>query len=153
VAASFAGSYFDRAGVRLATARGGNVVGRGDFAADRLIPDAVRAVLAGAPLVLRHPEATRPWQHVLDCACGYLLYAQALVEGSSMPAALNFGPTPGWDVPVGELAGAMLTALGSRSDWRHEPEPDSVEKKTLAVDAGRAPRLGWSDRLRGAAPR
>jgi CDP-glucose 4,6-dehydratase len=152
VAASFAGSYFDRAGVRLATARGGNVIGGGDFALDRLVPDAVRAVVGGVPLILRHPRATRPWQHVLDCVCGYLLYAQALAQDSDVPAALNFGPAPGGDVPVGELAGAMLDALGAGAGWQYQPEPGSVEKTTLSVDAGLARAcLGWRDQLTGPA--
>jgi CDP-glucose 4,6-dehydratase len=149
VAASFAGTYFTREGVRLATARGGNVVGGGDFAADRLVPDAVRAVSAGTPLVLRHPGATRPWQHVLDCVSGYLVYAEGLTRGVDVPAALNFGPSAGAPVPVGTLADAVLEALGSGSGWRHEPDPGSVEKATLAVDASRArASLGWDDLLR-----
>jgi CDP-glucose 4,6-dehydratase len=149
VAASFAGTYFNRAGVRLATARGGNVVGGGDFAADRLVPDAVRAVAAGRQLVLRHPEATRPWQHVLDCVSGYLVFAEALAKGADVAPALNFGPAPGTPATVGALADAVLSALGSSSGWRHEPDPGSVEKATLAVDASRArAELGWNDLLR-----
>jgi CDP-glucose 4,6-dehydratase len=155
VAASFSGSYFDRAGVRLATARGGNVIGGGDFAVDRLVPDAVRAAAGGVPLILRHPRATRPWQHVLDCVCGYLLYAQALAQDGDLPPALNFGPAPGGDVPVGELAGALLDALGALgagAGWRHQPEPGSLEKTTLSVDASLArARLGWRDQLTGPA--
>lgn len=149
VVASFAGSYFNRDGVRLATARGGNVVGGGDFAADRLVPDAVRAFAAGTPLVLRHPDATRPWQHVLDCVSGYLVYAQALAHGEDVPAALNFGPDAGAPVTVGSLADAVLAALGGSGGWRHEPDAGSVEKATLAVDASRARgALGWNDLLR-----
>jgi CDP-glucose 4,6-dehydratase len=150
VVRSFAGTFFDRVKVKTATARGGNVVGGGDFAADRLVPDAVRAVASGKPLVLRHPEATRPWQHVLDCVSGYLVYAERLAAGADVPASLNFGPTPGAPVTVGAMADAVLAALGSEAGWRHQPVPGSVEKPALAVDADRARAvLGWDDRLRG----
>ena len=77
----------------LATARGGNVIGGGDWSEDRLIPDLVRAVGAGEPLVIRSPRATRPWQHVLDCLSGYLLLGQRLLAGDATCAdAWNFGP-------------------------------------------------------------
>lgn len=150
--ASMARSFLIPAGVKVATARGGNVVGGGDFAADRLVPDAVRAVAAGTPLVLRHPEATRPWQHVLDCLAGYLTYAEDLDAGKDVPASLNFGPVPGADVTVGELAGAVLSALGSTQAYVHEPVPGSVEMKTLAIDSSLArTRLRWADRITGEA--
>jgi CDP-glucose 4,6-dehydratase len=136
--------------VPLATARGGNVIGGGDFSADRLIPDAVRAVQAGEHLVLRHPESTRPWQHVLDCLNGYLLYAEALAEGRAAEASLNIGPTPESERSVGAVADAILAALGAPGGWRHAPVPGSVEMKALALDSARArDSLGWSDLLPG----
>jgi CDP-glucose 4,6-dehydratase len=148
VAASFAKSYFDRMGVPLATARGGNVIGGGDFSRDRLVADVVRAARAGETVVLRHPEATRPWQHVLDCLAGYLTYLQALAERPDTPRALNFGPRPGGpQVSVGELAGLGVAALGARP-WRHDPDPNSLEAKALAIDATRAREvLGFESRL------
>ncbi|WP_395671818.1 CDP-glucose 4,6-dehydratase [Phenylobacterium sp.] len=148
VAASFARSYFDKAGVPVATARGGNVIGGGDFSRDRLVADIVRAARAGEPVVLRHPEATRPWQHVLDCVAGYLVHAQALATRPATPRALNFGPRPGGpDVTVGELATLGVEALGARP-WIHEPDPDSIEARSLAIDAGLARRtLGFESRL------
>jgi CDP-glucose 4,6-dehydratase len=148
VAASFAKSYFDRMGVPLATARGGNVIGGGDFSRDRLVADVVRAARAGETVVLRHPEATRPWQHVLDCLAGYLTYLQALAERPDAPRALNFGPRPGGpQVSVGELAGLGVAALGARP-WRHDPDPNSLEAKALAIDATRAREvLGFESRL------
>lgn len=147
---AMARSFLDRRGVRVATARGGNVVGGGDFAEDRLVPDVVRAVKAGAPLVLRHPEATRPWQHVLDCLAGYFAMAEALLTGADLPPALNFGPVPGADVTVGELARAILGALGSTGDYVHQPVPGSIEMKALAIDSRLARHvLGWHDRLGG----
>ncbi len=146
VVQSFAASYFGE--VPLATARGGNVIGGGDFSRDRLVADIVRAVRAGEPVVLRHPEATRPWQHVLDCLAGYLCYAQALARDPGTPRALNFGPRPGGpQVSVGELATLGVEALGGKP-WRHEPDPESLEAQTLAIDAGRAREaLGFESRL------
>ncbi len=148
VAQSFARSYFEPAGVRLATARGGNVIGGGDFSRDRLVADIVRAARADEPVILRHPEATRPWQHVLDCVAGYLTHLQALATDPDTPRALNFGPRPGGpEVTVGELATLGVEALGARP-WRHEPDPASIEAKSLAIDASLARRtLGFESRL------
>jgi CDP-glucose 4,6-dehydratase len=136
--------------VRVGSARAGNVVGGGDWAEDRLVPDLVRAVARGQRPTLRMPEATRPWQHVLDCVCGYLLFAEALSRGQrGVPAALNFGPSPS-DLNVGRLAEAMLAALGARGGFEHVPVPGSVEVKELALDSTLARRvLGWSDRIAG----
>ncbi len=146
--AAMAQSYLFPAGIAVATARAGNVIGGGDFAADRLVPDTVRAVLADRPLVLRHPDATRPWQHVLDCIHGYLLYLAALGRGEPVPAALNFGPRQRTRASVGQVATAMLAALDARSGWVHEAAPASLEAEALALDSGLARRsLGWVDHL------
>ena len=88
---SFARSYFDKAGVPVATARGGNVIGGGDFSRDRLVSDIVRAVRAGQVLTLRHPESTRPWQHVLDCVAGYLVYDYTHYHVHHHRPKTNFG--------------------------------------------------------------
>ena len=148
VAQSFAKSYFDAMGVPVATARGGNVIGGGDFSRDRLVADIVRAARGQEPVVLRHPEATRPWQHVLDCVAGYLVHAQALASDPATPRAVNFGPRPGGpEVTVGELATLGVEALGAQP-WRHEPDPGSLEARSLAIDAGLAKRaLGFESRL------
>ncbi len=146
VVQSFAKSYFQ--GVPLGTSRGGNVIGGGDFSRDRLVADIVRAVRAGEAVTLRHPEATRPWQHVLDCLAGYFRHIEALATDPAAPRAVNFGPKPGGpEVSVGELAGLGVAALGGQP-WRHEPDPTSLEAKTLAIDAGLARRaLGFESRL------
>lgn len=151
VAQSFARSYFDGLGVPLATARCGNIVGGGDYSEDRIIPDVVRACASRSPLVLRHPEATRPWLHVLDGVAGYLIYAENLVNGSdTAPRVLNFGPGEGPDLPVSEVASLMARSLGVETAWRHEPVPGSIEMKALAVDSARARKaLGWRDRIAG----
>ena len=148
VTQSFARSYFDAAGVPVATARGGNVIGGGDYSRDRLVADIVRAAQGQAAVVLRHPEATRPWQHVLDCVAGYLTHLQALATDPATPRTLNFGPRPdGREVTVGELATLGVAALGGQP-WRHEPDPTSIEARSLAIDASLARRaLGFESRL------
>ena len=146
---SFAKSYFEPAGVPLATARGGNVIGGGDFSLDRVVSDIVRAARSQQQVLLRHPEATRPWQHVLDCVAGYLTYLQALAtDPAATPRAMNFGPRPGGpEVTVGELATLGLEALGAQP-WRHEPDPKSIEARSLSIDASLARRvLGFESRL------
>lgn len=148
VVQSFARSFYDKAGVPLATARGGNVIGGGDFSRDRLVADVVRAARTQGETVLRHPEATRPWQHVLDCVAGYLVYLERLATDPATPYAMNFGPRPGGpEVTVGELATRAVEALGARP-WRHEPDPTSIEARSLGIDAGQARRvLGFESRL------
>lgn len=152
VAASFARSFFERAGIAVATARGGNVIGGGDFSRDRLVADVVRAAAAGEAVVLRHPEATRPWQHVLDCLAGYFVFLERLAADPGAPRALNFGPPAGAaQVTVGELATLAVEAMGARA-WVHEPDPRSLEARALAVDTSLArAALGFESRLDGSA--
>jgi len=148
VTASFARSYFEPRGVRVATARGGNVIGGGDYSRDRLVADIVRAALGQEQVVLRHPEATRPWQHVLDCVAGYLRHLEALATDPTTPRTLNFGPKPGGpEVTVGELATLGVEALGAQA-WRHGPDPNSIEARSLAIDASLArTAIGFESRL------
>lgn len=148
VTSCFAQSYFDASGVRLATARGGNVIAGGDFARDRLIPDILRASGSGKPVTLRHPAATRPWQHVLDCLAGYLTYLQSLTADPATPRALNFGPRPGGpQVTVGEMASLATEALGAGT-WRRQAEAASLEAQNLSIDASLAKRsIGFEARL------
>jgi CDP-glucose 4,6-dehydratase len=143
--------YRESFGVPAVSARAGNVVGGGDFAADRLLPDAWRAFQARQPLVLRQPAATRPWSHVLDVVEGYLLYAEAVfADRANLPAALNFGPAPGASpITALETAEIFASSLSRRLDWRQDPAP-YAEKAQLAIDstAARA-ALGWSERFPG----
>lgn len=150
VTRAYADTYFAGTAVRVATARGGNVIGGGDYSRDRIVPDILRAVERNEKPVLRMPSATRPWQHVLDCLAGYLLFAEALTKGAALPRALNFGPEPGDPISVGRLAETLLDALGRETSFIHEPPAKSIEMRTLAVDARLARQvLGWSDRLPG----
>ena len=147
--ASYARSFFDDAGVPVATARGGNVIGGGDFAEDRLVPDIVRALRAGTAPELRNPRATRPWQHVLDCLDGYLTYVQALVGDPATPRALNIGPHDPADVQtVAQVTAAMQAALGAEGQWSLDAAPQPHEMAALALAPALArERLGWQGRL------
>ncbi len=101
VTAAYRKSYFARHGTAVATARAGNVIGGGDWAADRLVPDTVRAFAAGQAVVIRNPDAIRPWQLVLEPLVGYLTLAERLVEGGQAFAeAYNFGPADADAKPV-----------------------------------------------------
>ncbi len=139
-----AGAYRDSLGVRVATARAGNVIGGGDWARDRLLPDLVRAWEAGAPLVLRHPDAVRPWQHVIDPLAGYLLLAERLHGSADWAAPWNFGPDDAQSVRW------LVDRVSERwpLDVRVEPPGDSVEAPALRLDASAArEKLGWTPQL------
>lgn len=144
---SWARSFFDAQAVPVATARAGNVLGGGDFSQDRIVPDIWRAVEGGQDLVLRYPQATRPWQHVLDLTAGYLAYVEALVGAKDAPKSLNFGPDPAESMTVGTIAETMLATLGAPGRMKTEPS-DLKEKTALAIDAGHAHEtIGWSPQL------
>jgi CDP-glucose 4,6-dehydratase len=146
VASAYAQSYFTPAGVRLATARGGNVIGGGDFGEDRLVPDIVRAVQSRTHVSIRHPRSTRPWQHVLDCLAGYLAYAQGLAAGGALPAALNIGPSQNDSLSVADVADRMCRALGRPGAWSATESLGPAEARTLALNVMLAREtLGWSD--------
>ncbi len=150
ITASFRSSYFEHQNVRVATARGGNVIGGGDFSYDRIVSDIVRSVMQNTELTLRMPEATRPWQHVLDCIAGYLLYAEGLGSGMTLPPALNFGPEPARALTVGELAFHLLKALGKPASFDVRYDEASIEMSKLAIDASKSrDHLGWRDRVTG----
>ncbi|HUN41272.1 MAG TPA: CDP-glucose 4,6-dehydratase [Acetobacteraceae bacterium] len=147
---AMAQSFLAPQGVAVATARAGNVIGGGDFSPGRLVPDAVNAALSGQTLTLRNPDASRPWQHVLDCLCGYLTYLAALTIDPTLPRTMNFGPRSPQGPSVGEIASAMLEALGAHQGCDYVPSPQVVETHALALDSTLARRtLGWSDRLPG----
>ena len=146
---AFARSFFDASNVGVATARAGNVFGGGDWAEDRLIPDAVRAVTSGQPLRLRNPQAVRPWQHVLEPLAGYLRLAEQLVDTpASFRGAWNFGPRDDDAVSVGALADLFHAAWGA-GGWEHVADPDArLETRVLRLNSDKANReLGWSPRL------
>ena len=130
----------------IATVRAGNVIGGGDWAAHRLLPDAVRAFAGGQPLLLRNPDAIRPWQHVLDALCGYALVAQHLLDGETPCAdAFNFGPDADAERSVGAVAGRFAELWGDGARWQADPAAEHPpEAQTLRIDNAKARRvLGW----------
>ena len=134
--------------LRLATVRAGNVIGGGDRATDRLIPDLASAFAAGRAPILRNPGAVRPWQHVLEPLRGYLALGQALLGGQDVEGAWNFGPDPGGEATVGEVTGLFAVAWGPGA-----PEPEIQqsalgEAGVLRLDSGKAAEgLGWRPAL------
>jgi CDP-glucose 4,6-dehydratase len=148
VAAAYRRSFFSgEGGPGVASARAGNVIGGGDWGEDRLLPDVVRAVGSGTPLLVRNPRAVRPWQHVLNPLSGYLLVAQALWAGEA-DRAWNFGPRE-QDVRTVEWIVERLAALWDGAlGWRIDERPNPPEAGHLALDSGDAERLlGWRPAL------
>jgi CDP-glucose 4,6-dehydratase len=139
-----AAAYRESRGVRVATARAGNVIGGGDWGRDRLLPDLARARQSGEPVVLRHPDALRPWQHVLDPLAGYLKLAERLHASAEWAAAWNFGPE--------ESRSVRWVVDRVRERWpldvRVADPGDGVEAPELRLDARAArDRLQWRPQL------
>ena len=147
VTTAYRRSFFTT-GARVATARAGNVIGGGDWAEDRLVPDAMRARARGETLRVRNPGAVRPWQHVLEPLGGYLALAERLVESDAFATAFNFGPRDEDAVPVAALVELVLGLWGG-GRWDAVTEPDAPhEAGVLRLDWGRArERLGWRPAL------
>lgn len=148
VTQSYRDSFFQAEGsTPLSTARSGNVIGGGDYAEDRLIPDGVRAALAGAPLVVRNPASTRPWQHVLDCLSGYLVLAARQAEDPRLVGAWNFGPDDESAVSAGDLASLFCQAWGGIAWTASEDGAGPHEAHFLKLDCSKAKALlGWKPR-------
>lgn len=149
VVAGWRKSFFriDEALGPVASVRAGNVIGGGDYAADRIVPDCVRALLAGRAIRLRNPEATRPWQHVLDCLSGYLLLgANLLREGRASPhaTAFNFGPGPQTNLPVRLVVEEFLRHWPGTWEGASSGQfaPHEAGRLNLAIDRA-CVRLGW----------
>jgi CDP-glucose 4,6-dehydratase len=153
VAASYRASFFtgpDAHPARIATARAGNVIGGGDWAADRLVPDCLRSFAAGEPVRLRYPDAVRPWQHVLDPLAGYLQLAQHLLspEGHRFARAWNFGPDAGSEATVLAVAQALARLWGDGAVAESIAAPGHPhEASLLHLDSSAAhDALGWRPR-------
>ncbi|MEV8466712.1 CDP-glucose 4,6-dehydratase [Fluviibacterium sp. DFM31] len=131
--------------VRVATVRAGNVIGGGDWAEDRLVPDIVRGCLGGdGHVTLRQPFSIRPWQHVLEPLSGYMMLALAQVDRPEMAEGWNFGPDRAEERPVDDVARAVVAALGQGA-IRHDPAAaDLHEARLLRLDVSKARvELGW----------
>jgi CDP-glucose 4,6-dehydratase len=145
VTSAYRSSFFsDPAGPRIASARAGNVIGGGDWGEDRLVPDIMRAALAGELVRVRNPNSIRPWQHVLNPLSGYLVLAQELSASSTAAAGWNFGPVEQDARPVGWLVERLAELWPGELRWSLDDGPHPHEARYLKLDSSRAhTRLGW----------
>jgi len=147
ITASYRKSFFNvPEGPALASARAGNVIGGGDWATDRLVPDILRGMETGEPALIRNPSAVRPWQHVLEPLSGYLELAQRLMrDGAAFASGWNFGPALTDTQPVEWIAQRICALFGDGASWRLDACQGPHEANFLALDCSKAYReLGWS---------
>ncbi|MBZ5510170.1 MAG: CDP-glucose 4,6-dehydratase [Acidobacteriia bacterium] len=154
VTAAYRESFFppgslERHGVALASARAGNVIGGGDWTANQLIPDLMKAFLAGQPCLIRNPSAIRPWEFVLEPLRGYLMLAERLTEdGARFATAWNFGPSEEDAKPVSWIADRLSCSWGDHASWTHDGAMHPQEAHTLKLDTSKArASLDWHPML------
>lgn len=150
ITSAYRRSFFapDKNAPALASARAGNVIGGGDWAQDRLVPDCIRSFSAGQPVEVRSPSATRPWQHVLEPLSGYLILAERLCGGGDYAQAWNFGPGEEDAKPVSHVVERLSAIWGGGASWHTSSAPQPHESTYLKVDPSKArARLGWTARL------
>lgn len=150
VSSAYRASFLAAGQVALATARAGNVIGGGDWAADRLVPDILQAFERGEPVSIRNPHATRPWQHVLEPLSGYLCLAEQLVEqGQAFAEAWNFGPLDGDVQPVQWIVEHLARDWGPGARWAVDAGEHPHEARFLKLDISKArQRLQWQPQWR-----
>ncbi len=148
VTASYRRSFFNEGTTAIASARAGNVIGGGDWSSDRLVPDALAAFGRQEPVRLRNPESIRPWQHVLEPLCGYLLLAQSLYEhGESFAEGFNFGPHDVDARPVREVIDLIIANWQGPARRELDAAPQPHEAHFLKLDCSKArAMLGWQPR-------
>ena len=141
----FPASSFDRHGIALACARAGNAIGGGDWTRNQLIPDLMKAFLAGEPCLIRNPAAIRPWQFLLEPLRGYLSLAERLADDPERFASgWNFGPAEGDAQPVSEIADELVRLWGDRASWVRDRDVHPHESHWLKLDASKArAQLEW----------
>ena len=131
----------------ISIARAGNVVGGGDWAADRLLPDLVNAFTNGTPANIRYPNSIRPWQHVADCLNGYLALSNAMLS-SGVTGEWNFGPAIDVDTKVSKVADQAAKVWGGSASWKLDEDPQLYEAGYLLLDSSKArQQLNWQDKL------
>jgi CDP-glucose 4,6-dehydratase len=147
ITAAYRRSYFAQNGVGLASARAGNVIGGGDWAADRLVPDFIRSVTRGEKLIIRSPNATRPWQHVLEPLSGYLALAERLHADLAFGDGWNFGPDEDSVKPVQWIADTICREWGDGASWGLTADADLHEAGNLSLVSAKAhQQLKWRPR-------
>ena len=141
---SYQKSFFTDGRCAISTARAGNVIGGGDFAADRIIPDCVRAALTGQDIIVRNPFSTRPYQHVLEPLCAYLMIAMRQYEDNSFSGNYNVGPDDRDCVTTGELADLFCASWGDGMRWINKYDGGPHEANFLKLDCSRIKSVfGW----------
>lgn len=151
VTAAYRASFFSGADsqVQVATARAGNAIGGGDWGENRLVPDMIRAIVERRPVVIRSPEATRPWQYVLDPLHGYMMLAEKLwQDGASFAEGWNFGPRDGEAKSVAWIADRLTALWQDGASWEVDADQHPHEARYLKLDSSKARNLlGWEARL------
>jgi CDP-glucose 4,6-dehydratase len=133
---------------RIAIARAGNVIGGGDVAENRLLPDLMKAFASNKPGIVRNPNSVRPWQHVLDCLAGYIRLTEALLSGKAQSGAFNFGPKLESPLEVGKVADIAASVWGEGAEWIAEERKQPHESRYLTLNSGKSHSvLGWRDKL------
>ncbi|MEM6253746.1 MAG: CDP-glucose 4,6-dehydratase [Cyanobacteria bacterium P01_D01_bin.156] len=145
----FNASDYANHGVAIATARAGNVIAGGDWTQNGLVADIVQALLEQRPVLIRNPDATRPWQHVLDAVNGYLTLAENLYhKGPAYTEAWNFGPYVSDVQPVGWLVDKLLSLWGEGASWEQDQAYHPHEANALSLDCSKARlKLGWQPQI------
>lgn len=148
VTSAYRRSYFKESGVALASARAGNVIGGGDWAEDRLVPDILRAFQNKTPVIIRNPNSIRPWQHVLEPLSGYLTLAEKLwYEPEAYAEGWNFGPKDDDAKPVGWIVEHLVGMWGDGAKWKLDMTDNPHEANYLKLDISKAnKRLLWAPR-------
>ncbi len=149
VSSAYRRSFLQEKGIRLATVRAGNVIGGGDWGEDRLIPDLMQGLLNKTPVILRYPNAVRPWQFVCEPLRGYLMLAERMwKEGSEFSEAWNFGPSEDDTQPVAWIADYLCSQCGETATWQHYGQEQPHEAGYLKLDCSKAKnKLGWRPKL------
>ena len=146
---SYKNSFYDKAdSPALSTARSGNVIGGGDFADERIVPDFIRAAGKNKNLTVRNPHSIRPYQHVLDCLHGYLLLARKQYDDKALAGSYNFGPDEFGCVTTGELVSMLCAAWGAELKWESDHDGGPHESSFLKLDCSKSRAvLGWKPLL------
>lgn len=146
ITSAYRRSYFQETGIALASARAGNVIGGGDWAEDRLIPDTIRAIAKNQSVIIRYPNATRPWQHVLEPLSGYLILAEKLWHAPTLYAdGWNFGPKEDDIKPVSWIVQRLCSLWGGESSWQLDAEHHPHEAAFLKLNIEKAKLdLAWT---------
>jgi CDP-glucose 4,6-dehydratase len=146
ITASYRKAFFNDSPMAIASARAGNVIGGGDWAKNRIIPDAMRAFANNEKLLVRNPNSIRPWQHVLEPLFGYLILCQQLINNpTTFSGAWNFGPNYEDTQPVSVLADIIVESWGGNAEWGHDNEEHPHEANYLKLDCSKAKNiLKWN---------